>query len=202
MNKIFVTSDTHFFHTNIIRYANRPFISVEEMNIALIERWNSRVGKNDTVYFLGDFAFTKSDKIVEVFRQLNGKINMVPGNHDDNKNFKRAALTLGPLINILPPIYELNYDGQFWVMCHYPIESWNRKHYGSVHLHGHSHTQLLLLLDKSSKVSAEYTMFPNGKWAKGLPMVANRYDVGVDIYGGPVEITGDCKYLNSPMGWE
>jgi calcineurin-like phosphoesterase family protein len=50
MSKIFFTADQHFGHKNIIKYCNRPFSSVEEMNKVMIDRWNEIVGKEDTVY--------------------------------------------------------------------------------------------------------------------------------------------------------
>ena len=48
MANIYVTSDTHFNHKNIIEYCNRPYSSVEEMNKAIIDNWNSVVKDEDT----------------------------------------------------------------------------------------------------------------------------------------------------------
>ena len=55
--KIWFTSDTHFFHNNIIDYCKRPFVNAEEMNEYIIKQWNSVVKPQDEVYHLGDFAF-------------------------------------------------------------------------------------------------------------------------------------------------
>lgn len=54
---LFFTSDTHFFHEGIIKFCNRPFASVEEMNEAMIRNWNEVVHEKGTVFHLGDFAF-------------------------------------------------------------------------------------------------------------------------------------------------
>ena len=54
---LFFTSDTHFFHEGIIKFCNRPFATVEEMNETLIRNWNETVPENGTVFHLGDFAF-------------------------------------------------------------------------------------------------------------------------------------------------
>ena len=56
-DKVFFTSDTHFYHANIINFCKRPFANVETMNEALIENWNAVVGANDIVFHLGDFCF-------------------------------------------------------------------------------------------------------------------------------------------------
>ena len=55
-NKVFFTSDTHFYHGNIIRFCNRPFKSVEMMNETIISNWNNTVGQDDIVFHLGDFC--------------------------------------------------------------------------------------------------------------------------------------------------
>ena len=82
MTKIFITADNHFFHKNIIRYCNRPFNSVEEMNETMIKNWNDIVNDNDIVIHLGDFAFRNRAR--EIRSKLNGTIILIRGNHDYN----------------------------------------------------------------------------------------------------------------------
>ena len=79
---IFFTSDTHFWHENIIKFCNRPFSSIEEMNDTIINNWNSVVKENDIVFHLGDFCFCGSDKFKELIETLNGRIYLILGNHD------------------------------------------------------------------------------------------------------------------------
>lgn len=77
----FFTSDPHYYHLNVIKYCNRPYSSVEEMNEALVNNWNSVVTQEDEVYCLGDFSL--ASRPVEVFSsRLLGKKLLVPGNHD------------------------------------------------------------------------------------------------------------------------
>ena len=78
---IYFTSDTHFGHKNIIRFCDRPFKDVNEMNEILVKNWNDTVGVDDTVYFLGDFAmsFTPVETITP---RLNGRKILIAGNHD------------------------------------------------------------------------------------------------------------------------
>lgn len=92
--KQWFVSDTHFSHSNILKYENRPFKTVEEMNERLIQNWNNRVAKEDIVYFLGDFNFRNSPNgnsgeglpisPHQTLSQLNGYIQFVQGNHDRN----------------------------------------------------------------------------------------------------------------------
>jgi calcineurin-like phosphoesterase family protein len=81
MNKWFI-SDTHFSHTNIIRYAGRPFQNVDEMNQRLIENWNALVEPEDTVFFLGDFGLGKTDFLQRLCSKLQGYKICIRGNHD------------------------------------------------------------------------------------------------------------------------
>ena len=89
---VFLTSDTHFFHTNVLKYCNRPFGSVEEMNRALIDNWNSVVGPDDHVYHLGDFSFGNNEKWNSILEPgvLNGNIHLILGNHDVPRIFKEG----------------------------------------------------------------------------------------------------------------
>jgi len=59
-SKIFFTSDTHFSHSNIIKFCDRPFSDVNEMNTALINNWNKVVPEDGIVFHLGDFAWSGS----------------------------------------------------------------------------------------------------------------------------------------------
>lgn len=81
-DNIFLTSDSHFFHKNIIELCNRPFSSVEEMNEKLIENWNSVVSPNDYIFHLGDFCFGGSAAWDYCLDRLNGHKFLILGNHE------------------------------------------------------------------------------------------------------------------------
>jgi len=124
-----ITADTHFGHKNIVKYCNRPFSTIEQMNKTLIDNWNSRVSKKDTVYFLGDFCFGKPEQYIA---ELNGNIIFIKGSHDS----KIKAPYIIPLRIILDG------DDKLIVLCHYAMRSWEKSHYGSWHLFGHHHGNL------------------------------------------------------------
>lgn len=89
---LYFTSDHHFWHSNIIRYCNRPFHSVEEMNEILIQKWNDLVAPDDEVYYLGDFSLAA--RPAEIYTQrLNGKKYLVPGNHDFCHSYNKQSRT-------------------------------------------------------------------------------------------------------------
>ena len=73
-DRIFFTADTHWGHRNIIRYCQRPFADVDEMNEALITNWNSTVGKDDIVFHLGDFAMGGSAEWSTPILEVRGSI--------------------------------------------------------------------------------------------------------------------------------
>lgn len=82
MGKVFTCADTHFGHANIIEYCNRPYKSVEEMDKALIDNWNSVVTPEDTVIFCGDFCLGKKEDVIKYGQALNGHKIITLGNHD------------------------------------------------------------------------------------------------------------------------
>lgn len=88
---VFFTSDTHFNHANIIRYCNRPFADVDEMNETLIANWNSVVDKDDTVFHLGDFCLGGAAEWTKILDRLNGRIYLIVGNHD-LKNMRQGFI--------------------------------------------------------------------------------------------------------------
>ena len=84
--KIWVVSDTHFDHKNIITYCARPYKTVEEMNRDIVKKWNSVVRSGDIVYHLGDFGMGNKEAVTRWRRALNGRIRLIKGNHDDHSN--------------------------------------------------------------------------------------------------------------------
>ena len=103
----FFTADTHFKHTKILEYTNRPFNDVDEMDSEMIYRWNSVVRKNDVVFHLGDFAFASTLDVELLLRKLNGNFQFVPGNHVRQLLKVRNACILKPIHEI--KIYECFY---------------------------------------------------------------------------------------------
>ena len=77
----YFTSDQHFGHFNIIRLSHRPFASADEMDEAMIAKWNTKVKSADTIYVLGDLFF-RSANLEPILKRLNGRKHLVLGNHD------------------------------------------------------------------------------------------------------------------------
>jgi calcineurin-like phosphoesterase family protein len=87
MPAVFLVSDTHFGHAGVCRFTCddgvtkiRPWTDPAEMDEAMVERWNERVGKNDKVYHLGDVVINR--KALGIMRRLNGDKVLIRGNHD------------------------------------------------------------------------------------------------------------------------
>lgn len=135
MAEIWWTSDTHFFHKKLAEV--RGFDGIEEMNELIRSNWNDYVAKDDTVWFLGDFSLGTSAKTADVLTRLNGHIHLVKGNHDrDMKGHTRKNFAS------VRDYGEVKIDKQLIVMSHYPFAVWRNSHYGSWHVHGHSHGSL------------------------------------------------------------
>lgn len=133
---VYFVADTHFNHYNILCHCNRPFENLAEMDEALIDNWNSVVGKGETVYHLGDFAFCTAKHASDWYlSKLNGNVHLVIGNHD-----KKARKC--PDFVSTEKIVELTLHGQKITLCHYAMRTWNCKCHGAWHLYGHSHGQL------------------------------------------------------------
>lgn len=160
-DKIWFTADSHIGHRNIIKYCQRPFSNVEEMNETLICNWNKVVGKNDYVFHLGDFSVGGAAEWTSILDNLNGRIFLVLGNHDMNnvdqgfmRRFEDVAMQM--LITIGKQRVYLN---------HYPFLCYGGAYRGTWQLFGHVHTSSCM----------------SGLDGPRLQMLFPRqYDVGVD----------------------
>jgi len=136
---VFFVADEHYSHHNIIKYCNRPFKDAVEMADALILNHNTVVKKNDVVFHLGDFAITnKWEDAWKLIQRLNGQHFFIPGSHD---SWIKKAPTKSSVV-ILDRIHEMSINGTHIVLCHYPMRTWPKSHYGSWNLHGHAHGEL------------------------------------------------------------
>jgi len=148
--KIFVTSDTHWFHVNIIKYTSRPWSNTEQMGEALIKNWNDVVSEGDMVYHLGDIALggkSRSGDLFSILNRLNGSIRLIKGNHD---GYALKEPCVGRF-DWVKNYYELDYISpshgkRKFIMQHYPLYTWNGAGRVSksgqpktICLHGHSH---------------------------------------------------------------
>ena len=143
-SNIFLTSDTHFNHNNLIGMCPESrghFSNVEEMNETIIQNWNEIVPLDGIVYHLGDLCMGKAEDIPNILERLNGHIILIRGNHDYGKR-RKIYEECGVEIK---DIDYISYKGMYFVLSHIPIgneeymemlvgpngEIWN--------LHGHTH---------------------------------------------------------------
>jgi calcineurin-like phosphoesterase family protein len=101
MSEIYIVSDTHFGHSNILKFKDsggnpiRPFSCVEEMDEHMVDAWNRVVSPDDIVYHLGDVYFEDGHKHLS---RLKGRKRLLLGNHDNGKssyvqcNFQKVLL--------------------------------------------------------------------------------------------------------------
>ena len=152
-HRIWFTSDHHFGHNNIIKYCDRPFTSVQQMDDTMIDAWNGVVRPDDVVYHLGDFCLGAAEQAFNYWSKLNGHVKyLAMGWHHDKRwihgldDNLYSTLQNQP-IEPLPPMVVLEFKivNDFplaMTLCHYPLTEWDRGHHGGYLLHGHSHGNL------------------------------------------------------------
>ena len=159
---VWFTSDTHFWHTNILRFCNRPFGTVEEMNEELIRRWNETVPPDGIVFHLGDVCFGGPKEWNGVIHRLHGHIYLILGNHD-MKSIKQGFMARFAHVT---QQMTIRVGGQAIVLNHNPFLCYGGAYRNVWQLFGHVH---------SGPFSSE------GKDHPRLGMLFPRqYDVGVD----------------------
>jgi calcineurin-like phosphoesterase family protein len=172
-----LTSDIHFSHVNIIKYSQRPHVSVEHMNQDIVARWNAQVGPTESVLVVGDVAMGKLDTSLPLVGSLNGHLHLLTGNHDRCASMHGARAD-GWTQRYLDAGFETVTDGATYIdldrdhrhlpVCHFPYQgdSGQTDRYedqrpgddGSWLIHGHVHD----------------------KWRVNNRMV----NVGIDAWGG------------------
>ena len=133
-HKVWVWSDLHLGHDNIIRYTNRPFVDADAMDAALYANWRETVGDNDTLLFVGDLAMRRAI-CDETWARVRGGVgrakHLVIGNHDltGSGELRVAGFDLISSLACIrgdPPI----------ICTHLPLASLPD---GCVNVHGHTH---------------------------------------------------------------
>ena len=117
----FYIADLHFGHMNIIRFDERPFRDIKEMEESIIKNWNNVVKRGDTVYILGDFCWDKSDEWVRIVDLLYGNKVLIVGNHD----LTQYPAILKSKFQDITHYKEIADNGKKVIMCHYPILMYN-----------------------------------------------------------------------------
>ena len=135
MNNIFFISDSHHNHKNVLKFEDRPFKDVEEMNEKLIEYWNSVVTKSDKVFFCGDFGFGSQEGIKKIVSRLIGNKVLIMGNHDKRKSVK-WWLDVGFKEVIKYPIIWADK----FILSHEPLQKVPE---GYINIHGHLHSKVI-----------------------------------------------------------
>lgn len=160
-SRVFFTSDTHFNHTNIIKFCNRPFKDVSHMNETIISNWNRMVGPEDIVFHLGDFCLGGSAEWINILNRLNGKIYLISGNHDIKnlrqnytKYFEQIAMQM-----------YIEVDKQKIYLNHCPFLCYDGSYDDTWQLFGHVHTRR----NNTGKDASRLSM-----------LLPTQYDVGVD----------------------
>ena len=181
-NNVYFISDLHFTHLNAMYYRPKRCesvgISLDELRSGdkqevadkhdkwLINLWNSRIHKYDTVYILGDFCLGNKIRTEYILNRLHGKKFLIRGNHDKSCNgLERYFVQVSDIKEAKFTNSEfpfINKEETFCVeMCHFPLLTWNRKSHGTVHIHGHSHGDIDDLNTESKELRVDVGLDAN-----------------------------------------
>lgn len=129
----YFTADEHYYHKNIIKFCDRPFIHTKEMNLTMIQKHNNIVKNSDqniTIH-AGDFSFGTTGQTKEIINQLNGGHIFLQGSHDRWGNSSGRQF-----------IWQGKIGKEKLTVCHYAMRTWHCSHWNSWQLYGHTHGTL------------------------------------------------------------
>jgi calcineurin-like phosphoesterase family protein len=193
MGNIFFIADEHYGHENVIKFCNRPFSEVEEMNETLITNHNSRVKNGDLVYHSGDMFWRKLgvQKAHEIMDRLNGQHYYIWGNHEElmeaNQDLRERFVWCKDLATIFPNGYPKI------VLCHYAMRVWRGSQRGSWHLYGHSHGELP---DDPGALSFDVGVDPQKYFPISLEEVAAKMEQKRKLRDERIQYLKELEWLN------
>lgn len=162
-------ADTHFGHSNIIRFDHRPFSDIYQMEEVMVMLWNAAVRKNDTVYIVGDFCFGKKEEWLQLVRKLNGTKVLIQGNHDLSEyppELRKEFAEITPYKVIVDN--GRDNSSRKVILSHYPMpfykHSGNPKYYMVCgHVHATAENDLLEKLTKELRTDTGAFFQPCGQ---------------------------------------
>lgn len=152
--KIYFWSDQHFGHKNIIKYADRPFLSIEEMNSFMLDNFKKTITDNDIVIWGGDVAMMNLEVTKKLLKDLPGKNILILGNHDfGHRNNKYLDYEIFEHVSLG---FAFFYKGQKYFISHYPIRNGLLPN-DIINIHGHIHDKILT--GSYINISVEHTQY-------------------------------------------
>lgn len=139
LNDIHFTSNLHFRHKDVA--IARGFNNVEEMEISLIDKWNTQIKQDDTVYILGGFCSIVKGALqsyMNLMYELNGQKNFILSSDDHMEPFEQMMTDPNLGVSSVSKYQEIMFLKQRVVLMHYPLLEWAGMSgvRGSIHLHG------------------------------------------------------------------
>ncbi|MCL1895897.1 MAG: metallophosphoesterase [Clostridiales bacterium] len=158
--KVWLIADTHFGDESIIRFCSRPFETVAEMDRAMTDNWNKRVGAEDLVFHLGDFGRGDPGQLGETLRGLAGRKRLVMGNHDREMGDAGFFRALG-----FEEVYDLPVLFGYCIFSHEPVDIINSKScFGNVYGHVHDDERYIARTEHTLCVSVEHQGYAPVCW--------------------------------------
>jgi len=163
--KVWITSDTHYKHTNICRgitkwrtpdgeipvMETRDFSTLDKMNDTIVTNINKVVQQEDVLIHLGDWSFGGFESIREFYDRIICKnIYLILGNHD--QHIKKDRQGIQEIFKLVSKYETLSYKGKTFRLMHYPFSSWDGLAKGDIHLHGHTHLSGMTRFGKGKRM--------------------------------------------------
>ena len=142
--RVWIWSDLHLFHANILRYTPRPSPNLDQMHAQLLSQACACVGDGDWLLFLGDVSLGSPEDTEAWLAQCPGRKALILGNHDvDRQKLQRWPQVWSHFEAIASMVAwpAPGEQGSLW-LSHYP---WLKSHLpaGVINVHGHLHQHVL-----------------------------------------------------------